>query len=90
MDAHEAILKTLWEAQLHHWPKSIRLTPGEVLDWAYNNLPRCNSVLMSLQHPAGVWYRIPYSYPTLDNGPDIKGDYRGFRFGIQGHEYLSF
>ena len=86
----KTIHATLWEAQIRHWPKSIRLSPEEVIEWAFNNPSRCNSVLMTIQYPTGVFYKIPYSYTSGDRGPDVHGEYRGFRFGILGSQYLSF
>src|SRR5262249_291836 len=77
----------LWKAQLEHWPKSIRLTPQEVIQWATKEPQRRRPIqlLITIQYEHGVFYRIPYT--------DHRGEpqeYRGFRFGPEGHEYLSF
>lgn len=72
--------KALIAAQMENWPASVILTPQEVIEWAHNNLTRANQVMMAIQYPQGVWYRIPHA----------RGEYRGFRFGVDGPEYLSF
>lgn len=73
----------LWAVQLEEFPNSIRLEPGEVIEWAFNNHRRCNSVLMSIQYPIGVFYRIPIKFSPGE-------EFRGFRFGLEGREYLGF
>jgi hypothetical protein len=73
----------LWEAQLRHWPNSVRLTPADVFGWCdepstvAGKLNRYQQVAMSLQYSACVFYRIEGT------------TYRGIRYGTQGHQYMS-
>lgn len=75
--------KKLWAAQLEAWPNSVRLAPHEVFKWcdaapnADARAHRYAQVAMAIQYPCTVFYRIEGT------------DYRGFRFGVRGHQYAS-
>ena len=73
----------LWAAQLQHWPDSVKLTPDEVIAWAWDRQDRCRTVLLSISKPTVVWYRTPNAFGTFNM------EYRGFRYGIEGHEYMG-
>ena len=76
-------VKDLWAAQLAEWPDSIRLSIHQVYSWCdegptvENKKNRWALVALALQWPAAVFYRTS---PT---------GYRGFRYGVLGHEYMS-
>ena len=70
----------LWDAQLREFPDSVRVTPGEVVMWAQANLARATSVLVTIDHPPGIYYRITHEH----------GEWRGYRYGVKGEEYVSF
>jgi hypothetical protein len=73
----------LWEAQLRHFPNSIRLTPTEVFAWCdepstdAGKLNRYRQVGLAMQYSAYVFYRIEGT------------TYRGIRYGTAGHQYIS-
>lgn len=75
--------KKLWAAQMREWPGSVRLTPSDVFRWcdaapnAGAKASRYAQVAMAIQYPTVVWYRIEDT------------EYRGFRFGYLGHQYMS-
>jgi hypothetical protein len=75
--------KDLWAAQLEFWPNSVRLDIHEVYQWCAAGqdkdakLCRWAQAALAMQYPNVVWYRI-------EGTP-----YRGFRFGVRGHQYAS-
>ena len=77
-------LKKLWEVQLNLYPESVRLTPGQMLDWAYNYNKR-DDRLIRFQQIAGTiqHYRSLFYITNPEKG------YVGCRYGIQGHQYRS-
>jgi hypothetical protein len=75
--------KKLWEAQLKQWPDSIRLTTGQMLDWAMEGSTgytrrKLMSVASAIQHRSCVFYLTS----------EIDG-YIGCRFGIDPSYYQS-
>jgi hypothetical protein len=75
----------LWFAQLGFWPNSVRMSLNEVYRWCDEPVEeqwrkaRWSGVALALQYPAVVFYKVT---------PEDKG-LRGFRYGLQGHEYAS-
>lgn len=73
----------IWDAQLREFPGSVRLTPVEVFAWCdaapttEGRLGRYMQVSMAIQYPSYVFYLIEGT------------NYRGFRFGTDGSEYMS-
>jgi hypothetical protein len=73
----------LWEAQLRHWPNSVRLTIAEVFGWCdepstvAGRLSRFQQIAMALQYSACVFYRIEGT------------TYLGISYGTAGHQYMS-
>jgi hypothetical protein len=84
-DALERWEDELWQAQLKFWPNSVRMSLKEVYAWCgepYENLwrsARWSGVALALQYPAVVFYKL---------SPKDTG-LRGFRYGVNGHEYMS-
>lgn len=77
--------KKLIEAQMREWPDSVILTLPEVYKWCdqvgvsvNERLRRYAQISMALQYPHFVFYRIEGT------------TFRGFRYGTEGHEYMSF
>lgn len=73
----------LIEAQMREYPNSVILTPIEVFRWC-DEFPditlkylRYVEISMAIQYERVIFYRIEGT------------KYRGFRFGVQGHEYMS-
>jgi hypothetical protein len=82
--------KKLWEAQLKFFPESVRVTNSEMVSWAWEIKERKNyspevetrtwlQIAHTIQYSNGVFYRT-------SNRPDA---YVGFRFGLEGYQYLS-
>lgn len=75
--------KKLWERQVQEWPGSVRLSVHDVYLWCdegksiEERLNRYMQMCMAMQYPSVVFYRIK-STP-----------WRGFRFGLNGGEYMS-
>lgn len=75
--------KKLWAAQLEQYPDSVRLKTYEVFKWCdepqdpQTRAYRYSQVALAIQYPQVVWYRIEGT------------TYRGFRYGVQGHKYVS-
>jgi hypothetical protein len=76
-------VEDLWEAQQREWPGSVRMSVQEVFEWCdkaesvKQQLHRYVQVAMALQYPAVVFYHLE------------NPRYRGFRFGVEGHEYMA-
>ena len=75
--------KKLWQAQLVFWPDSVRLTVYEVFEWCEagantaEKMSRYMQMSSALRSPNVVFYRIEGT------------EYRGFRYGLHGAEYVS-
>ncbi len=81
----------LVELQMKEYPKSIILTPQEVITWCFDAEAlydadsahkirlRMGAVVMTIQWPEGVWYRFE----------DLKAPVMGYRYGAEPHEYVS-
>lgn len=73
----------LIDAQLREWPASQILTIQDVYSWCdespyvQTKLYRYQQIAMALQYTNVVWYHIEGT------------NYRGFRFGTEGSEYMS-
>lgn len=73
----------LWESQIQEYPGSVQMSINEVFAWCdeASNTPtklhRYMQITMALQWPVVVFYRIEGT------------KYRGFRFGVEGSEYMS-
>lgn len=82
-DAIEDMEAKLWESQVREHPKSVRMYINEVYAWcdevktttALHN--RYIQISMALQYPVVVFYRIEGT------------KFRGFRYGVDGSEYMS-
>ena len=82
-DAVDAMQDALWEAQVREYPKSVQMSIREVYAWcdeaktatALHN--RYIQISMALQYPVVVFYYIEGT------------KFRGFRFGVEGSEYMS-
>lgn len=79
-----AVSKTkLWEAQMQHFPNSVRLTPTDAYRWCdepstdTGKLNRYRQIALALQYSSFVFYRIEGT------------TYRGIRYGTSGHQYIS-
>lgn len=75
--------KKLWEAQLKEWPDSIKLTKGQILDWAMEGPDeyarrKLASVACAIQYTRCVFY--------LTRAED---GYIGCRFGLDPSYYQS-
>jgi hypothetical protein len=83
LDAIKDMEDKLWESQIREHPKSVRMYINEVYAWcdeaktatALHN--RYIQISMALQFNVVVFYRIEGT------------NYRGFRFGADGSEYMS-
>ena len=82
-DAVDAMQDALWEAQIREYPGSVQMSIREVYAWcdeaktatALHN--RYIQISMALQYPVVVFYYIEGT------------KFRGFRFGVEGSEYMS-
>ena len=82
--------KKLWEVQLDEWPDSIRLTTGQMLDWAMAPWPEAGcsyseytrGKLMSLA--LAIQYRRCVFYITRK-----KEGFIGCRWGVLPYHYQS-
>lgn len=78
----------LWEAQLREWPNSEQITVQDAFKWAdagktvEAKLSRYMQLSMALQYPCVIYYR-------MDAPTSYNGEFRGIRFGMEGHEYMS-
>jgi hypothetical protein len=74
----------LWATQMEEFPSSRKMDIQDVFAWcdrAHNPTLRANryaAVALALQWPVGVFYGLGDSYNV-----------RGFRYGTDGHEYMS-
>jgi hypothetical protein len=82
-DAVDAMQDALWKAQIREYPGSVQMSIREVYAWcdeaktatALHN--RYIQISMALQYPVVVFYYIEGT------------KFRGFRFGVEGSEYMS-
>lgn len=72
----------LWEIQQREYPGSRHLTVPEVIQrWVTDakvdqRTMALNAMVTCLQYPGGMFY-------------ETKQGYRGYRYGVKGHEYIS-
>jgi hypothetical protein len=76
--------KKLWEVQLREYPQSIRLTPWQMLEWAYS-FERSDDRAFRFQQLAGS---IQLSKALFYITRPEKGDV-GCRYGLKGYQYIS-
>ena len=75
--------RKLWDVQMREFPNSTRLTIHDMYKWCDDaknteqQLSRYMQISMALQYPVHVFYRIEGTR------------YMGFRFGLDGHQYMS-
>lgn len=74
----------LWATQLEEFPTSRRMSIQEVYEWADKPMDaakraaRWSGIALAMQYPVVVFYGLGDSHRL-----------RGFRFGTDGHEYMS-
>lgn len=74
----------LWATQMEEYPNSKRMSVDEVLTWCdrpHDPTLRANrhaAVALALQFPVVIFYGLGDTYKL-----------RGFRYGTDGHEYMS-
>jgi hypothetical protein len=82
-DEVNAMQAELWLAQVREFPKSVQMSIHEVFAWCDEakttdqKLNRYVQISMALQYPTIVFYFV--------NGTK----FRGFRFGVDGPDYMS-
>jgi len=82
-DAVDTMQDALWETQIREYPKSVRMSIEEVYAWCNEAKTgttlhnRYIQISMALQYPVVVFYRIEGT------------KFRGFRYGVDGSEYMS-
>ena len=81
MKASKAVL---WAVQRREFPDSVRIEPHEALMWCddaettHDRMRRYMSVAETVNYPGGIFYYIAATA------------YRGYRFGPEPEQYLSF
>jgi hypothetical protein len=77
------VIKALWEAQCLYFPRSrmvdshtVVKTWVEIQKSEYNKTLVLRILASCLQYPFGVFYETEHGY-------------RGFRYGVEPHEYIS-
>jgi hypothetical protein len=74
----------LWATQRREFPDSVRIEPYEALMWceaaetAANKMMRYRQIASTVQYPNGIFYYIAATH------------YRGYRFGVNPEDYISF
>jgi hypothetical protein len=82
--------KDLWEAQLREWPESVEVTLNEMNEWT-DKLQRTPKFVLTSND--NLWRRLAFCmyYPNgiFYRTSDRPNAHVGYRFGIQGNEYMS-
>ena len=76
--------KKLWEVQLREYPESVRLTPWQMIQWAYGFDNPEDRALRSLQLAGAIQLPRMLFYITRPERGDV-----GCRYGLKGYQYIS-